>query len=111
MALPPSVSPETHVASPQRLLDGQTTALVNLDAGKDAAHKDVGGVEADGAGEAEEGVGDDEHVAEVHDHGDPLGDVQLGVEIEQGVQEQVGCRGSRREVRPPPANGIESILI
>ena len=67
-------------------------SLINLDAGKNAAHKDVGGIEADGAREAEEGVGDDEHVAEVHDHGHHFGDVQLGVEVEKGVQEQVGCR-------------------
>ena len=69
----------------------ETPTLIDLHAGKDAADEDVGGEEADGSGEAEEGVGDDKHVAEVHDHGDPLGDVQLGVEVEQGVQEQVGC--------------------
>lgn len=41
--------------------------------------------------EAEEGDGDDGHVAKVHHHGHPLVDVQLGVKVEQGVQEQVGC--------------------
>jgi len=92
----PPLPPSHHRHSPPG-------TLVNLHAGKNAANEDVGGIKANGAGEAKEGVGDDEHVAEVHDHGDPLCDVQLGVEVEQGVQEQVCRRGAGREVRSPPA--------
>ena len=65
--------------------------LVNFYAGKDSAYEDVGGIEANSACQAEEGIGDNEHVAEVHDHGHHFGDVQLRVEVEQRVQEQVGC--------------------
>ena len=45
---------------------------VNLHGRVNLAHKDVASIEADGAGEAEEGVGDDEHVAKVHCHGHQL---------------------------------------
>lgn len=48
------------------------TSSVNLHGRVNLAHEDVASIEADGPGEAEEGVGDDEHVTEVHRHGHQL---------------------------------------
>lgn len=55
-----------------------------------------------GTCKAEEGDGDNGHVAKIHEHGHQFVDLQLGVEVEQTIQEQIRCTASTGEVRPPP---------
>jgi hypothetical protein len=73
----------------QRGSSGVEYRSINFDGCVDLADKEIAGIETDRARQAEEAVRDDEHVAKVHQHRDGLGDVQLGEEVEQGVQEEV----------------------
>lgn len=61
----------------------------DLDGGVDLEDKEVARVEADGAGEDEEGEGHDEGVAKVEDGRDEGGDVELGHKVEDTVEEHV----------------------
>mmetsp|Transcript_27966 Transcript_27966/g.65311 ORF Transcript_27966/g.65311 Transcript_27966/m.65311 type:complete len:466 (-) Transcript_27966:756-2153(-) len=76
---------------------------VHLDGGEDLPYEPVAGVETDGAGQQEEDDGGDEHVPEIEERRDELGDLELGEEVEDGVGEHVpGRRARRQEGAPPP---------
>lgn len=64
-------------------------ALVNLHSGIDGPHKVQACKESDRPGDAEEAIRDHQHVAEVHEHRHCLGDIELGVEIKRGIEEQI----------------------
>lgn len=63
--------------------------LVDLHCSINRAHKPVAGVEAHSSSEHKEGIGDDEHVAEVQDPRYNLSDVKLREEVERCIQEEV----------------------
>ena len=90
------------------LVAADTVPSIYLDRSIYLPHKYPARKEANCACHTEEAVGDDCHVAKVHCHWHISGDVQLSPEIEDGVQEEVACRGPRCEICPPPASPTRS---
>ena len=80
-----------------------TLVLVDFDGAVDLPNEEERGVEADGARQQPEGDDHDDGVGEVEQGGHEFVNVQLGVEVEDGVGEHVerGPAGDA-EGAPPP---------
>jgi hypothetical protein len=78
--------------------------LVHLDGSIDLADKPEAREESNGSGQDEKSDGGHGHVREVEHCGHEAFDLELGVEIPHGVEEEVAARGAcREEGAPPPA--------
>lgn len=80
---------------PKSAIIGYRVLLVNLDCGIDFSNEEVGGVEADRAGQQPEGEYHQCCVAKVEECWNEVGDLQLSDEIKQRVNGNVEGRTAR----------------
>jgi len=77
-------------------------ASIQLDLAIDLAHKDQTCLVTNGSREDEKHKSNDEIVSEVEEHAESLGDIQLGIVVENGIQEHMNGTRARGEEGPPP---------
>ena len=81
---------------------GHILTSIKFDLAIDLAHKDQTCLVTNGSREDEKHKSNDEIVSKVEEHAEGLGDIQLGIVVENGIQKHMNGTRARGEEGPPP---------